>query len=83
MVISIRGLRTQDRWFRPLTYILFFWAWGVSAWVSYFKSLFKKNIPQDMKEYELAMRSVLSGTGRLWALAEMARGSKQPCFMVG
>lgn len=66
-----------DAWFRPLSYVLFAWPWGLSAWVSYFKSLFKSKLPEDISDYESAMRFSLNQTGRLWAVAEFGRGSKK------
>ncbi len=67
----------NDKFFRPLSYILFCPLWGVSAWMSFWSTLFV-NKPPDFNEYEKTLRDKLNSdkSGRLQAIGAMGRASK-------
>ena len=50
--------------------------------MAYFESLFKLKRPEDLREYSASLKAMLREPGRLWALGQFGRGSKEPCFKV-
>lgn len=66
-----------DRWMRPLSRLLFNRLWGVAAWVSYWRSLFKDAPPADLAERAAAIRANLRESGRLEAVRAMMIATKQ------
>lgn len=74
------GMDGQDDSKRWLTYVIFWSLWGPHVWVSFFDTMFKKQRPSDLVEYEAALGAKLRERGRLDALAQMARGRRSPCF---
>jgi pimeloyl-ACP methyl ester carboxylesterase len=59
-----------------MMHVLFCNLWGVSAWVAFWKGLFKKNLPVDLEEYSTNLRKNLNEKGRLDALKTMIFLSK-------
>jgi pimeloyl-ACP methyl ester carboxylesterase len=51
--------------------------WGPSAWLSYYSSLYPSRKPDDFNSYSAALRANLTEPGRVEALLEMVRASKQ------
>ncbi|TMW61037.1 hypothetical protein Poli38472_014498 [Pythium oligandrum] len=69
-----------DKWFRPLTHVLFGARWyGVAMWTMYWKTLFmdtEKN-PADFKDRVAQLDAKMREPGRLQATARMMRASKE------
>jgi pimeloyl-ACP methyl ester carboxylesterase len=51
--------------------------WGPAAWQTYYNSLYPSRKPADFNSYSAALRANLTEPGRLEALLEMVRASKQ------
>ncbi len=69
-----------DKFFRPLSHVLFFPLWGVVMWGMYVKTLFPQAPPSDFPSYVQSLKANLREPGRLKALGKMMRGSKASTF---
>lgn len=69
-----------DKYFRPISHLLFFPLWGVAMWGMYFKSLFPTSPPEDLSGYIQSLKANLREPGRLRALGQIVRGSKAGAF---
>lgn len=62
--------------FNILSRFLFLEPWGVSAWMTFYNSLYPTRPPQDFETYKAALRRNLSEPGRLAALRGQIFASK-------
>lgn len=61
---------------RLLYNLLFLRPWGAAAWLTYFKTLYPTNQPEDFEAYCTALKENLKQRGRLEALSQMMLASK-------
>ncbi|KAJ3271057.1 hypothetical protein HDV01_007070 [Terramyces sp. JEL0728] len=70
-----------DKYFKPLSYLLFAKPWGPSAWVSYWQGLFKRpDKPDKHDEHIKKITEMVSGPNQVGNIGKFARASKQNAF---
>ncbi|CAG8602662.1 2792_t:CDS:2 [Ambispora leptoticha] len=78
-IIMLNGVlrdAPSDKFLRPILNLLFLPIWGSSAWINYWKNLFKKQRPVDFDSYATALKKNLSEPGHLYALKKFATATK-------
>ncbi|KAJ3127017.1 hypothetical protein HK098_006908 [Nowakowskiella sp. JEL0407] len=66
-----------DKYFIPLTYVLFTSMWGAASWTGYFQTLFKDSPPADLSEYIAYSKFHFNeDTKRIGAIAGFCRANK-------
>lgn len=66
----------QSFFTKLLLRVLFVRLWGVSAWLSYYNSLYPTRKPADFADYRARLGANLRESGRFAALQQMLRASK-------
>ncbi|AKF09076.1 alpha/beta fold hydrolase [Sandaracinus amylolyticus] len=62
---------------RPLFRPLFGAPWGPTLWSAYYRSLFKRHVPEDLDAHRATLRAMLGDRARRHALVELLRSDRR------
>ena len=68
----------MDRYFRPMSHVLFAWPWGSWLWRTYYRSLYKRDQhPEGFDDHVCAIKTSLRGPGVRASVGKFLRATKR------